>query len=147
PTLFPYTTLFRSGSAQTNLMRKVSGGIRTDLAQYRELAAFAQFASDLDEATRRQLERGRLVVEVLKQPQYQPLPVWEMGTTLYAVDKGYFDDVPVEQVLAFEKAMKDYIRSKYTELVARLEETNALDEESEEQLKAAIEDSKKNGAY
>jgi len=135
------------GSAQTKFMRKVSGGIRTDLAQYRELAAFAQFASDLDAATRRQLERGRLVVEVLKQPQYQPLPVWEMGTTLYAVDKGYFDDVPVEQVLAFEKAMKDYIRSKYTELVARLEETNALDEESEEQLKAAIEDFKKNGAY
>src|SRR5690625_3857652 len=135
------------GSAQTKFMRKVSGGIRTDLAQYRELAAFAQFASDLDAATRRQLERGRLVVEILKQPQYQPLPGWVMGTILFAVDKGYFDDVPVEQVLAFEKAMKDYIRSKYTELVARLEETNALDEESEEQLKAAIEDFKKNGAY
>src|SRR5699024_12214421 len=101
PTLFPYTTLFRSGSAQTNLRRKLSGGIRTHLAQYRGLAASAQFASDLDEATRRQLDRGRLVVEVLKQPQYQPLPVWEMATTLFAVENGYLDDVEIEQVLAF----------------------------------------------
>src|SRR5690625_2563012 len=135
------------GSAQTNLMRKASGGIRTDLAQYRELAAFAQFASDLDAATRRQLERGRLVVEVLKQPQYQPLPVWEMGTILFAVDNGYLDDVEIDRVLAFEKALKDYLRSKYTALVERLQETEALDKESEEELNAAIQDFKKNGSY
>src|SRR5690625_2645142 len=120
------------GAAQTNFMRKVSGGIRTDLAQYRELAAFAQFASDLDEATRRQLERGRLVVEVLKQPQYQPLPVWEMGTILFAVENGYLDDVEISQVLAFEKALKDYIRSKYSDLVARLEAEPVLSKENED---------------
>ncbi|HLR81904.1 MAG TPA: F0F1 ATP synthase subunit alpha [Paenalcaligenes sp.] len=135
------------GSAQTNLMRKVSGGIRTDLAQYRELAAFAQFASDLDEATRRQLDRGRLVVEVLKQPQYQPLPVWEMATTLFAVENGYLDDVEIEQVLAFEKALKDYMRSKYSDLVKSLEEKPELTKENEEALNAAIQDFKKNGAY
>src|SRR5690625_8022082 len=101
-------------------MRKVSGGIRTDLAQYRELAAFAQFASDLDEATRRQLERGRLFVEVLKQPQYQPLPVWEMGTIFFASENVYLDDLEINQVLAFEKAVKYYIRIKYTDLVSRL---------------------------
>jgi len=135
------------GSAQTNLMRKVSGGIRTDLAQYRELAAFAQFASDLDAATRRQLERGRLVVEILKQPQYQPLPVWEMGTILFAVENGYLDDIDVEKALAFEKALKDYMRSKYADLVKRLDETEALDKENEEALHAAIQDFKKNGTY
>ena len=135
------------GAAQTNFMRKVSGGIRTDLAQYRELAAFAQFASDLDEATRRQLERGRLVVEVLKQPQYQPLPVWEMGTILFAVENGYLDDVEINQVLAFEKALKDYIRSKYSDLVARLEAEPVLSKENEEALNAAIQDFKKNGVY
>ncbi|HLS21280.1 MAG TPA: F0F1 ATP synthase subunit alpha [Paenalcaligenes sp.] len=135
------------GAAQTNFMRKVSGGIRTDLAQYRELAAFAQFASDLDDATRRQLERGRLVVEVLKQPQYQPLPVWEMGTILFAVENGYLDDVEINQVLAFEKALKDYIRSKYSDLVARLEAEPVLSKENEEALNAAIQDFKKNGVY
>lgn len=135
------------GAAQTNLMRKVSGGIRTDLAQYRELAAFAQFASDLDEATRRQLDRGRLVVEVLKQPQYQPLPVWEMATILFAVENGYLDDVEIDQVLAFEKALKDYMRSKYSDLVKSLEDNPVLSKENEEALNAAIQDFKKNGAY
>src|SRR3546814_19500369 len=90
----------------------LSGGIRTDLAQYRELAAFAQFASDLDDATRRQLERGKRVVELLKQPQYQPLQVWELAVTLFTVSKGYLDDLEVEQVLPFEKALKDHLRSK-----------------------------------
>src|SRR5690606_31528713 len=92
------------GAAQTKIVKKLSGGIRTDLAQYRELAAFAQFASDLDDATRRQLERGRRVVELLKQPQYQPLQVWELGVSLFAVNNGYLDDIDVEQVLPFEKA-------------------------------------------
>src|SRR3546814_12778735 len=90
----------------------LSGGIRTDLAQYRELAAFAQFASDLDDATRRQLERGKRVVELLKQPQYQPLQVWELAVTLFTVSKGYLDDLEVEQVLPFEKALKDHLRPK-----------------------------------
>src|SRR5690606_26609254 len=99
------------GSAQTTVIKKMSGGIRTDLAQYRELAAFAQFASDLDDATRRQLERGRRVVELLKQPQYVTLSVWEMAVSLYAINNGYFDDLEVEQILPFEKALKDGLRN------------------------------------
>ncbi|MCJ9712213.1 F0F1 ATP synthase subunit alpha, partial [Bordetella hinzii] len=95
------------GAAQTKVIKKLSGGIRTDLAQYRELAAFAQFASDLDDATRRQLERGKRVVELLKQPQYQPLQVWELAVSLYTVNNGYLDDVDVAQVLSFEKSFKD----------------------------------------
>ncbi|WP_321904534.1 F0F1 ATP synthase subunit alpha, partial [Burkholderia cenocepacia] len=91
------------GAAQTKVVKKLSGGIRTDLAQYRELAAFAQFASDLDEATRKQLERGRRVTELLKQPQYQPLQVWELAVSLYAANNGYLDDLDVKQVLSFEK--------------------------------------------
>ena len=94
------------GDAQTKVIKKLGGGVRLALAQYRELAAFAQFASDLDEATRKQLDRGRLVTELMKQPQYQPLQVNEMALTLFAVNKGYFDDVPVEKALAFEAALR-----------------------------------------
>lgn len=135
------------GAAQTNIMKKMSGGIRTDLAQYRELAAFAQFASDLDEATRRQLERGRRVVELLKQPQYITLPVWEMSAALFAINNGYFDDLEVEQVLPFEKALKDSLRSKNADLVQRIADNNKLSKEDETELKAAIEDFKKHGAF
>ena len=95
------------GAAQTKVVKKLSGGIRTDLAQYRELAAFAQFASDLDEATRKQLERGRRVTELLKQPQYQPLQVWELAVSLYAANNGYLDDLDVKQVLSFEKGLRE----------------------------------------
>ena len=135
------------GAAQTNVMKKMSGGIRTDLAQYRELAAFAQFASDLDEATRRQLERGRRVVELLKQPQYVTLPVWEMSIALFAINNGYFDDLEVEQVLSFEKALKDSLRSKNADLVQRIADNNKLSKEDETELVAALEDFKKNGAF
>ena len=85
------------GAAQTKVIKKLGGGVRLALAQYRELAAFAQFASDLDEATRKQLDRGRLVTELMKQPQYSPLSVAEQALTLFAVNRGYFDDVPVEE--------------------------------------------------
>ena len=91
--------------------------MRLALAQYRELAAFAQFASDLDEATRKQLERGRMVTELMKQPQYQPLQVWEMALTLFAVNNGYFDDIDVKKALAAEKSMRDYLKTKYADLV------------------------------
>ncbi|MBN9116910.1 MAG: F0F1 ATP synthase subunit alpha, partial [Pandoraea sp.] len=87
------------GAAQTKVIKKLSGGIRTDLAQYRELAAFAQFASDLDEATRKQLERGRRVTELLKQPQFAPLQVWELAVSLFAANNGYLDDLDIAQVL------------------------------------------------
>ena len=131
------------GAAQTKVIKKLSGGIRTDLAQYRELAAFAQFASDLDDATRRQLERGERVVELLKQPQYAPLKVWEMAVSLYTVNNGYLDDVEVSKVLAFEKALKDNLKSKLADLVDRIETSKELSKDDEVLLKDAIEAFKK----
>ncbi len=135
------------GAAQTKVIKKLSGGIRTDLAQYRELAAFAQFASDLDDATRRQLERGKRVVELLKQPQYQPLQVWELAVSLFAVNNGYLDDVEVDRVLPFEKGVKEYLKSKYADLVARIEDTKELSKDDEAKLAEAVKDFKKNGSY
>ncbi len=135
------------GAAQTKIIKKLSGGIRTDLAQYRELAAFAQFASDLDDATRRQLERGKRVVELLKQPQYQPLQVWELGVTLFSVNNGYLDDVPVEQVLAFEKGLKDYLKAKHAGFIERVESSKELSKDDEAELVAALQEFKKNGTY
>ncbi len=135
------------GAAQTKVVKKLSGGIRTDLAQYRELAAFAQFASDLDEATRRQLERGKRVVELLKQPQYQPLQVWELAVSLFAVNNGYLDDVDVSQVLSFEKGLKDELKTKHTALVDRIEETKELSKDDEAALKEVVLAFKKNGTY
>ena len=120
--------------------------MRLALAQYRELAAFAQFASDLDEATRKQLERGRLVTELMKQPQYSPLSVAEEALTLFAVTKGYFDDVPVEKALAFEAALRQFIKGKYAALIDKIEETKDLDADGEKALMAAIEDFKKTAA-
>ncbi|CAM4108833.1 F0F1 ATP synthase subunit alpha [Kerstersia similis] len=135
------------GAAQTKVVKKLSGGIRTDLAQYRELAAFAQFASDLDDATRRQLERGKRVVELLKQPQYQPLQVWELAVTLFTVNNGYLDDVAVEKVLSFEKGLKDTLKSKNASLIEAIENTKELSKEGEAELAAAIQDFKKHGAF
>ncbi len=135
------------GAAQTKAIKKLGGGVRLALAQYRELAAFAQFASDLDEATRKQLDRGRLVTELMKQPQYQPLQVSEMAVTLFSVNRGYLDDVPVEKALAFESALRAYLKSKYTPLMDKLEKTKDLTADDEKALAAAVEDFKKNGAY
>jgi F-type H+-transporting ATPase subunit alpha len=135
------------GAAQTKIIKKLSGGIRTDLAQYRELAAFAQFASDLDDATRRQLERGKRVVELLKQPQYQPLQVWELGVILFAVNNGYLDDVEVSSVLPFEKGLKDYLKAKNVAMIERIESTKELSKDDEAELVAALVDFKKNGTY
>ena len=134
------------GAAQTKVIKSLSGGIRTDLAQYRELAAFAQFASDLDEATRRQLERGERVVELLKQPQYTPYKVWEMAVSLFAVNNGYLDDVEVAQILPFEKALKDHLKSKNADLIDRIESTKQLSKEDEAALKDAIAAFKKSYA-
>jgi F-type H+/Na+-transporting ATPase subunit alpha len=135
------------GDAQTKIIKKLGGGVRLSLAQYRELAAFAQFASDLDEATRKQLDRGRLVTELMKQPQYQPLQVNEMAVTLFAVNKGYYDDVPVDKALAFESALRAYLKSKYATLMDNIEKTKDLSADDEKALTAAVEDFKKNGAY
>ena len=137
------------GAAQTKIMKRrdTGGGVRLALAQYRELAAFAQFASDLDEATRKQLERGRLVTELMKQPQYMPLQVWEMALTLFAVNNGYFDDIDVKRALAAEKSMRDYVKEKFPDLVARMEDKKDLSADDEKALKGAIEDWKKNGSF
>src|SRR6266403_328242 len=135
------------GAAQTKVVKKLSGGIRTDLAQYRELAAFAQFASDLDEATRKQLERGRRVTELMKQPQYSPLQVWEMALTLFAVNNGYFDAIEVKKALSAERSMRDYIKGKYAALVEAMEDKKDLSADDEKALKSAIEDWKKHGSF
>jgi F-type H+-transporting ATPase subunit alpha len=135
------------GAAQTKVVKKLSGGIRTDLAQYRELAAFAQFASDLDEATRRQLERGRRVTELLKQPQYQPLQVWELAVSLYAANNGYLDDLDVKDVLPFESALRSQLKTSHADLIKRIEDTKDLSKDDEAALRAAIESFKKSGAY
>jgi F-type H+-transporting ATPase subunit alpha len=135
------------GAAQTKIIKKLSGGIRTDLAQYRELAAFAQFASDLDDATRRQLERGKRVVELLKQPQYQPLQVWELGVILFAVNNGYLDDVEVASVLPFEKGIKDYLKSKHAGMIERIESSKELSKDDEAELVKALVEFKKHGTF
>jgi F-type H+-transporting ATPase subunit alpha len=135
------------GAAQTKVIKKLGGGVRLALAQYRELAAFAQFASDLDEATRKQLERGRMVTELMKQPQYRPLQVWEIALTLFAVSGGFFDDVDVKKALAAERSLREYMNSKYAELVNRIESTKDLSKEDEASLLEAVKDWKKNGTY
>jgi len=135
------------GAAQTKIIKKLGGGVRLALAQYRELAAFAQFASDLDEATRRQLERGRRVTELMKQAQYQPLAVWEMALTLFAVNNNYFDDIDVKKALAAEKSMRDHIKSKYAKLVDEIESTKDLSADNEKALHAAIKDWKATASY
>ena len=135
------------GAAQTKVIKKMSGGIRTDLAQYRELAAFAQFASDLDDATRKQLERGRRVTELLKQQQYNPQQVWQLSASLYAVNNGFLDDIEVKNILPFEKGMLDHLKSKYAELIGRIEDTKDLTKDDEAALKAAVEDYKRSASF
>src|SRR5919112_636331 len=131
------------GAAQTKLIKGLSGGIRTDLAQYRELAAFAQFASDLDAATRKQLDRGARVTELLKQPQYSPLPISMMAASLFAVNKGYLDDIDVKQVLAFESGLHTHLKTSHAGLIAKIEDSKQLDKDAEAELSSAVEAFKK----
>jgi F-type H+-transporting ATPase subunit alpha len=134
----------RVGSAaQTKLIKSLSGGIRTDLAQYRELAAFAQFASDLDAATRKQLDRGQRVTELLKQPPYSPLPISLMAASLFAVNKGYLDDLDVKRVLAFESGLHAWLKDKHAALINKLDTQKAMDKDAEAELTSAIEAFKK----
>ncbi len=127
------------GAAQLPIMKKLSGGIRISLAQYRELAAFSQFASDLDEATRRQLERGKRVTELMKQKQYVPLSVAEMALSLYAVDRGYMDDIDVERIVLFEEALHKFMREKHQEFMTNVSESGDWNNEIEATFKQAIE--------
>ena len=133
-------------SAQTKIIKSLSGGIRTDLAQYRELAAFAQFASDLDEATRKQLDRGARVTELLKQAQYSPLPISLMGATLFAVNKGFMDDLEVKKVLSFEHGLHQFLKTSHAALLDKIEKAKALDKDAEAELTAAITTFKKSFA-
>ena len=135
------------GAAQTKVIKKLGGGVRLALAQYRELAAFAQFASDLDEVTRKQLERGKLVTELMKQSQYAPMTVSAMALTLFSVNRGYFDDVPTARALAFEAALFSFFKSKYAALMDKIDLAKDIDTEAENALVAAIEDFKANAAY
>jgi F-type H+-transporting ATPase subunit alpha len=127
------------GAAQTKIIKKLGGGVRLDLAQYRELAAFAQFASDLDDATRRQLERGQRVTELMKQKQYTPLSVAEQAVSLFAANQGYLDDVELSKVGAFEAALHSHMRSKHGDLMARINESGDYNDEIESGLRAALD--------
>jgi len=132
------------GAAQTKAIKRLGGGVRLALAQYRELAAFAQFASDLDDATRKQLERGRRVTELMKQAQYAPLSVAEMAVSLFAINQGYLDDVEVPKLLAFEAELHRYMKTQQGALMDKIESTKDLDKDGEAQLATAVADFKKN---
>ena len=127
------------GAAQTKIIKKLSGGIRTALAQYRELAAFAQFASDLDEATRKQLEHGERVTELMKQKQYAPMSVADMSVSLYAAERGYLTDVEVNKVGAFEAALLAFFKRDYAELMAKINEKGDFNNDIDASIKEGIE--------
>ncbi len=135
------------GAAQTKVIKKLGGGVRLALAQYRELAAFAQFASDLDEITRNQLERGQKVTELMKQAQYSPMSVSEMAVTLYAVDKGYMDDVEINKIGTFETGLLNHMNSANEVFMAELSETGNYNDEIESHIKSGIEEFKKTGTW
>jgi F-type H+-transporting ATPase subunit alpha len=130
------------GAAQTKIIKKLGGGIRLALAQFRELAAFSQFASDLDESTRKQLARGERVTELMKQFQYSPLSVAQMGVSLFAANEGYLDDVEVKKVVDFERALQGYMNSSQKELLDKIDAKGDYSEEIQQGLHAAIKDFK-----
>ena len=135
------------GAAQTTIMKKLSGGVRIALAQYRELAAFAQFASDLDEATRKQLERGQRVTELMKQKQYAPMSTAQMALSIYAVNEGYLDDVPMNKILAFEEALHAHFANTQSELMSKIVATGAWDKDIEAVFKQGVSEFKATGTW
>ena len=135
------------GAAQTKIIKKLSGGIRTALAQYRELAAFAQFASDLDDATREQLDHGERVTELMKQKQYQPMSVAEQAAVIYASNEGFLADVPVEKIGSFEEAYLRYMHDEQSELMREIDDTANYNDDIAGRLKSALETFKQNHSY
>ena len=135
------------GAAQTKIIKKLGGGIRLALAQYRELAAFSQFASDLDEATRKQLERGQRVMELMKQKQYSPLSVAGIAVSLYAVENGFVDDIELEKVGDFETALHNFMHSERKELMAQIQEKPEYTDEVAAALKDSLEEFRKNHTW
>jgi len=140
PAVDPGVSVSRvGGAAQTKVIKKLAGGIRTALAQYRELAAFAQFASDLDEATRKQLDHGKKVTELMKQKQYAPMSVAEQALSLFSAEKGYLTDVDVSEVLAFESSLISYAKTEHAEFYAHINETGDYSKEIEGQFNSILE--------
>ena len=135
------------GAAQTKIIKKLGGGVRLALAQYRELAAFAQFASDLDEATRKQLERGQRVTELMKQPQYSPLSVGHMAFSLLAAEEGYLDKVAVDKVVDFDLAMHQFLDSNHADLINQIDSDGKFEDETKDKMKAALDAFAKQSAF
>jgi F-type H+-transporting ATPase subunit alpha len=130
------------GAAQTKAMKKVAGTLRLDMAQFRELEAFAQFGSDLDKATQQQIKRGRRLVEVLKQPQYQPMPPEKQVAILFAGANGYLDEWPEEAVAEYEKQMLEFLESKHSDVLNAIKETDDISDDTDKKLKQALDEFK-----
>ncbi|MDE0982842.1 MAG: F0F1 ATP synthase subunit alpha, partial [Gammaproteobacteria bacterium] len=140
PAMNPGVSVSRvGGAAQTKIIKKLGGGVRIALAQYRELAAFAAFASDLDDATRAQLEHGQRVTELMKQKQYTPMSIAEMGISIYAANEGYLIDIELNKVLDFEAALLAYMKSEHADLIKQINDTGDYNDDIGAQFKAAIE--------
>jgi len=135
------------GAAQTKVIKKLGGGVRLALAQYRELAAFAQFASDLDDATRKQLERGQRVTELMKQKQFSPMSVAEMSVSLFAAENGFLDDIPVEKIQAYEQALLQYMHSDHQVLLDKVNERGVYDDEIQQGFSTALNAFKDKGVW
>jgi F-type H+-transporting ATPase subunit alpha len=135
------------GAAQTKIVKKLSGGVKLALAQYRELAAFAQFASDLDAATRAQLERGQRVTELMKQKQYAPLSIAELALSLFAAENGYLDDLPVEKILPFEAALHAHFHNEHQALMETVTASGDWNKDIEAQFRAGLDAFKKTGSW
>ncbi len=135
------------GAAQTKIIKKLGGGVRLDLAQYRELAAFAQFASDLDEATRKQIERGQRVTELMKQKQYEPMTIAQLATSLFAANEGFLDDVDPSKVVDFEEALQSYMKSSQASLMDSINESGDFNDSISSGLRSALEDFKANHSW
>ncbi|MBE9525954.1 MAG: F0F1 ATP synthase subunit alpha [Proteobacteria bacterium] len=135
------------GAAQTKIIKKLGGSVRLDLAQYRELAAFAQFASDLDEATRGQIERGQRVTELMKQVQYSPYSVAQLAISLFAANKGFLDDIEVAKIVDFELALQDYLKANNSDLINQINESGDYNNEIEQALNDAVVNFKSNSSW
>jgi len=148
PAMNPGISVSRvGGDAQVKFMSKISGGIKLALAQYRELAAFSQFASDLDEATRRQLEHGERINELMKQKQYAPMTVSEMGVVLFAANERFLEDVPVDKVLDFEAALLSYMHAEHSDFMNQVDSEGAYTDEVIDTMRSAIETFKTTQTY
>ena len=148
PAINPGISVSRvGGAAQTKIMKKLSGGVRTALAQYRELASFSQFASDLDDATKAQLASGQRITELLKQKQYAPMSVAQQSISLFATDRGFMDDVEIEKIGSFESALHAYLTAEYADLENSINETGDWNDEIEKQFTKILESFKKTQTY